>query len=330
MIRARHMIAALLMTALCMPAPARAGGQVHVRPEATVAGRGVTLGDLATFVALAPERAEALAALPLGDAPPLGEQRVLSGDLVRARIHAEDPTLEVHAPDEVRVRPAEREIDDATVRDRVERAARTRMPWRDADVELLDWRLPGSFVVPAAATRLHVRFRERETFVGRVTAELVWLDPDRAASEHVRRSASVEVRVERPVVVAAERVGRGTTLEPGALRVERRDLRRLPEDALHSLEQAVGQRLRVAVRPGAPLLASYLDSEPVIERGDLVAVDAGMGPLRIQLMAKALAAGRLGDVIQLQNPDSRESFPGRVTGPRTAALALPGAPGAGR
>jgi flagella basal body P-ring formation protein FlgA len=245
--------------------------------------------------------------------------------LCGASIVRADPHASASLDEEASAPRADREIDDDLVRDRLERAVRARMPWRDEDVALGGWRLPGGFSVPGGATRLRVRFDPRESFVGHVTAELEWLDPSGTAANRVRRSASVDVRVLRPVVMVTERIARGATIDLEALRVERRDTRRVPEDALRTVDQALGQRLRVAVRPGAPLLASYLDQEPVIDRGDLVAVDAGTGPLRIQLMARALAAGRLGDVIQLQNPTSRETFPARVTGPRTAVLALPGA-----
>ena len=303
---------------------AAAGGHVRVGNEAVVERAEIALADLATFVGLAPETLGALAAISLGPAPELGQSRVLSGAELADRIRAVAPEIEISVPDQITIRPAERQIDAALVQDRLTRAVQARMPWRPEDVKLDRFALPAPFSVPAAATRLRVHFDERETFAGRVTARLEWVDPTHPDRRGVARSASVDVSVERPVVVATAALRRGAVIGDEMVTTERRDLRRVPDDALRSADAAIGQRLLVSVRPGSPIVASYLDAEALVERGDLVAVDAGSGALEILLMARALGRGRKGDIIRLQNPDSRETFPARVTGPRTAELALPG------
>jgi len=172
--------------------------------------------------------------------------------------------------------------------------------------------------------RLQVRFAPGEDFVGRVTVELEMLDPDQPAPRGPRRSASIDVNVQRAVVVAATDLRRGTTLDPESLRVEPRDLEYLPEGTLIEIGAATGQRTRVRVAKGTPLLASYLDAPELVRRGDVLAVHAGEGALALRLEARALEGGRSGEWIRAENPTSRRALMVQITGRGVARLARSG------
>jgi flagella basal body P-ring formation protein FlgA len=218
-----------------------------------------------------------------------------------------------------------RAIEPAWVQARLEEALRRSMPWPLEAAALADWDLPPPFAVPPGATRLLVHFRPGEDFLGRVTAELEFLDLGDAAARRVRRAASVEVAVRLPVVVMRGAARRGDVLAAGALALETRDLRQMPTGVLTETATAVGQRLARNLAAGQVLTRAALDLEPVVERGQNVLVEAGADGLEVRLDARALERGAPGQWIALENPVTRRRFQAEVTGPGSARLGSPAA-----
>jgi flagella basal body P-ring formation protein FlgA len=237
--------------------------------------------------------------------------------------------VQVAAPERIRVRAARRSIEPGWVRERLAAAIRARMPWSEGDVTFRAWRLPERFDVSPSATRLVVRFRPDEDFSGPLTAELDFLDPAEPAALLLRRSAGVEIAVEAPVVVLARAARRGAPLEADALRLERRELTRVPRGSLRELEAAIGQSPARGLVAGQVLVREALAAEPVVQRGDVVAVDTRAGGLEVRVLARALERGAPGQRIRLENPTTRQRFEAEITGPGAASLMLPGV-GAGR
>ena len=216
-----------------------------------------------------------------------------------------------------------RSIDPAYVRARVEQGLRARMPWPAEAVRFESWQLPPPFLVPESARGLRLRIADGEDFVGVVRVALEFFDPARPELSVARSEASVALAVSRPVWIAAAPLARGATLEASMLRSEPRDMRQIPTGAVSDLDAALGQRLKVHVKDGTPLLTSHFDAPELVRRGDLLEVDAGREGFELRVTARALQPGRLGQVIRVENPSSRQSFAVRVTGRGSAALARP-------
>jgi flagella basal body P-ring formation protein FlgA len=295
---------------------------VRVPGDAVVDQGSIRLGDIALVDGLAPELEDAVSALELGPSAAPDEVRALSGHAITERLHAVDAGLAVEIPETVHVRTASREVGPDEVRERLEAAIRHRMPWSGASVRFARWSLPHAFAVPLHAERVLVRFAPGEDFRGRVAAELEFVSRAEPELPGVRRSASTELEVELPVAVAATDLRRGN-LAPGALELEARDLRHLPDDVVTDLEQVAGLRLLRNLSAGTPLRMVHFDTPDLVERGDLILVDAGNDGLELRLQVKALRAGKLGQVIEVENPTSRRRFTVEVTGRASARLALP-------
>lgn len=318
---ARALLAALL---LCCSGPALAQGVVAVRERAAVRGPVIRLGDVGQIEGLPDAQAQALAALELGRAPRPGKERSLSGATLRQLVARQASDVRVDAPERVWVTSARRTIAPAWLRERVAEAIRRRMPWSPDAVELRGWRLPEVFDVSAGATRLVVRFRPDEDFSGPLSAELDFIDPDHPEAPVLRRSAGVEVAVRSPVVVLARAARRGMPLDESALRLERRELSRVPRGALRELADALGQVPARELAAGQVLLRESLVAEPVVQRGDTVVVESRAGALEVRVLARALERGAPGQRIRLENPTTRQRLEAEVTGPGAARLLLPG------
>lgn len=307
---------------------AEAQGVVVISADPSVQGPEIRLAEIARFDALAPERVARLAELSLGRSAAPSRARPFSGAALRLRVLEVDPDVRVEVPDEVRVHTAYREIAPEFVRSHVERAIRHRLPWPSDTVHLSGWRLPESFAVPVSAERTLVHFRTDESFLRRVHVEIELVAAEETQPP-IRRSASVNLRVELPVLITARELRRGAVLGPDDMVREERELGSLPMNVLRDPERAVGLRLARRLAAGTPLVPGYLVSAPLVKRGDPVRIHAERSGLSVVLEARALDAGTLGETIRVENPKTRYRFQVQVSGPGAARMIEPGV-GSGR
>ena len=300
---------------------------VVIPGDATVEGTEIKLGEIAELRGVDTALHDRLATLSLGRAAAPARERVFSGSTLRQRIHRLYPKLHVEVPDQVHVHTAFREITPDLVRSHLERAIRHRMPWSDATVSFSAWRLPEPFAAALPAQRVIVHFRPEESFLRRVHAEIELVEADDAP--RIRRSASVKMSVRLPVVVTTTDLHRGSVLKAEHLRLEQRELGGLPRNVLRDPEHVTGLQLARALGAGTPLVPGYLRSEPLVKRGYTVVIVAEGTGLSVQLEARALEAGGLGETIRFENRKTRYRFQAEVTGSGRARLYAPGV-GSGR
>jgi flagella basal body P-ring formation protein FlgA len=318
------MILLLVVLIACLSGGALAAEVVAFSERAEVAGGPVTVGDVAVIDGDDAELMARIVAAPLGRAPAPGRERELTAAALAQLVHRIAPEALVDAPERVRLVRASRRIEPDWVRTRLEQAVRLRMPWPGDSVELGSWELPERFEVGQSARRLLVHFRDDEDFVGRVRADLEFVDPARPAAQRIRRSAGLEIRVQLPVVVARRDLRRGDTLDESSMGLELRELSRLPRGTTREVGELLGQRLARAVDKGQVIAFDALAAEPIVRRGQAVIVEAGDAGLDVRIEARALERGARGQLIQLENPVTRRRFHAELTGPGAARLPLPG------
>lgn len=114
------------------------------------------------------------------------------------------------------------------------------------------------------------------------------------------------------MVVAARQLAGNTVLTADDLQVVKHEVAQAAGQPLTRISEAVGKRLRAAVRPGVPIRASQLVSVPVVVSGQLVTIIAESGGMRITVAGRARSSGGIGDLIRVQNLLSHKEFPARV------------------
>ncbi|MFD1333184.1 flagellar basal body P-ring formation chaperone FlgA, partial [Methylopila musalis] len=81
------------------------------------------------------------------------------------------------------------------------------------------------------------------------------------------------------------------------------------------LAAARGMALRRPMREGQALRAPDLIRPQHVERGGFVTLVYGLGGMSLSLKAKALQSGAQGDLVAVQNIQSKRTVTGVVTGP---------------
>ena len=121
----------------------------------------------------------------------------------------------------------------------------------------------------------------------------------------------VRVRLAAPLVIAAEDLKPGRTIEAAQVRVETREGFPRP-GMLSSVESALGKRPRQAIRMGTPLCAASLEPAPDVSRGEDVTVEISSGAAHFELEARAERAASVGQRVAVRNPFSNQRFFARV------------------
>ncbi|MEM7406014.1 MAG: flagellar basal body P-ring formation chaperone FlgA [Pseudomonadota bacterium] len=130
----------------------------------------------------------------------------------------------------------------------------------------------------------------------------------------------VYVSLPGEVLVATRFVARGAFLEPGDVRLESRDLARLPngyyersEKRSDGLPPVFGMRVKRALRPGNVVTPRSLAPPLLVRRGKRVTIIAGVHGIEIRAAGKALRDGARGDIVTVQNLASRRTVEGVVS-----------------
>ena len=134
----------------------------------------------------------------------------------------------------------------------------------------------------------------------------------------------LDIKVERPVVVAVEPIKAGERISADKLKVERRMVGYRESDALSKVEEAVGKVASEFIPKGAIVRKRHLRAPVVVRRGDLVIIVAICGPIKVTARGKAVENGRLGDYIEVENLRSKRRIFAEVVSPGVVMVKVRG------
>jgi flagella basal body P-ring formation protein FlgA len=309
-----RLAAALLLAAGSALAGPR--GRIAVRPEATVQGDTIRLGDIA--VVEGGESAE-LAALALGPAPGAGESRTLDGaavlDAVRRHVGLDGVTYTI--PGAVRVRRATQEVPESAVRAAVEAFLAESLGAAGPDAVLHAVEVPGPLRIPAGPYRVRVVPPPGAALLGRVRLQIELLLDDRAVKTVW---ATADIGLNGFVVVARRPVARGEKLAADDLTLDQRDLSRVARGVVTDLAEATGTVAQAPIVPFTPIKREQLAAAAAVHRGDVVLLIAERGRLRITAAGEVREDAGVGQQVRVVNRASRKDLVGRVIDGATVAV----------
>lgn len=132
--------------------------------------------------------------------------------------------------------------------------------------------------------------------------------------DKVVRNTSVPVEVEAlaDLVVAVRPLERGEVIREGDVTLLKRDLSSAPARVCRETAEAVGKKVRVAIRANMPVRSDFLEKVPIVRYGQLVTIVAENGALRVTALGKAKGFGAEGDLVTVQNLGSNKDVQGKI------------------
>lgn len=186
-----------------------------------------------------------------------------------------------------------------------------RLLFDDRDKELLD--------TPAANRRVDIQPTNTATASTRVGLRTYVFSGDRLV---IQRTISVEVLVRRTVLTAVASIPRGHEIDPSDFTAS--EQWHAPSAAVPcTAEQAVGAVVKARINAGQVIAEASIEAPIVVKKGDIVEVHCLAGAVHLKAArARALAAGRDGEIVSFQLEGSKHSFKARMSGRGTAVLVL--------
>jgi flagella basal body P-ring formation protein FlgA len=120
--------------------------------------------------------------------------------------------------------------------------------------------------------------------------------------------------------VAAEALKPGRKIEARQVRTTTGTCFPLHAADMPPAEQIAGMTPLRPIAAGSELRLDLLDGSHEVNRGDAVRIEVRSGAALLALTARALTAGRSGEIISVRNPESNRTFQARVTGKGTAIV----------
>lgn len=325
-------VAAGVGLALCAPA---GGAGIRLWPDAVVREPVVRLADVAHLEGFAEaSQREALADLVVMESVPPGAHVVVEMAAVRERLRSAGVHLgEVDLYGAVRcavVRPVDPDAGDVKSPDGsgAQRAQDRPVTLADAIRAFFAERLGAlgghvevdlavadaarsALEMPVEAGQYRIEPRGEE-LLGVVPVDVQVMLPDQP-----RQVIPVltQVRLVRSVVVAREPINRGQVIEAEDVTLEERVVKRMRQVGIGDPAAVVGQQARRFIERGEMILERDISPRPLVRRGDPVTVWQRSGGLQIRTAGRALSEGTWGEVVEVKNVASGESFRARVVGP---------------
>ncbi|WP_146144776.1 flagellar basal body P-ring formation chaperone FlgA [Phreatobacter cathodiphilus] len=318
MSRARRLLLATLLCGIALPATAQSGRPV-LRLDVTVAGEVVRLGDLF-------ENAGRHADVAVFRSPDPGHTgQVPAWRIVEAARRA---GLEPESADrnrEVTVTRDARTVPLAEMEEKIATGLAGTLGLSDSSrIQVVFDRGTRPLVVEREASgQIDILRLEHDPRSGRFDAVLGIRGSGRSErTGGFRVNGTANELVE--FVVPARTIGRGEVVRTSDLTVERRPRSALPgmtADTIVSLGQAVGMAARRPLSPERPFRTADLMKPELVERNANVLIVVELPGLSLTMRGKALEAGAEGDVIQVENMQSRKKLQAVVTGLNRVSLA---------
>ena len=133
---------------------------------------------------------------------------------------------------------------------------------------------------------------------------------------------TVDVALRRQVVVTIRQLHRGQILTPDDLTSQSQWLDSDRVQPVTNLLRAVGQSTTRLLRSGAILQTNDIAPRLLVERGQLVTIRAVSGDIVVKFTARATENGAAGQIIEVRNPRSRETYTVRVVGPQETEMRI--------
>jgi flagella basal body P-ring formation protein FlgA len=132
--------------------------------------------------------------------------------------------------------------------------------------------------------------------------------------------ATAEIEVNQEVVVSNHSLKRYDFITQDDVRLEKMNIAELPPGVITDLQEVIGKRTKRMVEEGTPLRLRFIETPPLVKRGDLVTILAESEALKITTQGVVTESGCAGEMVKVINVNSRKELFARVRDARTVEV----------
>jgi flagella basal body P-ring formation protein FlgA len=318
-IAVRNLAASLFL--LCALAPIGAcraqEATVVLKARAELAGATFQLGDIAEVRSTDPRLANELREIPVGKTPRIGYTQSVRRDDLADLLARRDPrwraALAWSGATAVNVVAiGGQQIDTGALIDAAAQALRSAIGDRYASLRISPVGTLDALTVPTGIWQAVTQVvAGTGVTVAKRMSVLVHISVNGQPYRTIPLWFTVEAN--RSVAVADADMPAGESLRPEKFSSRVVDVTQLAADPVLPESIAPTMRLRQPLARGALLLGSHVEARPHVTRHQSVEIKVVSGPIRIETTGVALTDGRIGELVRVRNPASKEPpFSARV------------------
>jgi flagellar basal body P-ring formation protein FlgA len=280
-----------------------------LRPDITVQSEIITFGDLVSDLPANLRTLPAFRAPALGETGTIQVQRILD----TAELNA-IPAMERGAFAQVVVTRASRRVTLNEVEIAVRYALEERhgIDGRSLAVQF-DGGVPALSVEPELNAAVVAQDLVYDARLRRVSATITVPGSAAMRLKPLRLNGQLVETVD--VVVPLRAIAKGDAIASSDLTTEKRPRDGVIGDVAGDLTMAIGKIAKRQLSAGQPVRLSDIFRQEVVSKGDLVTITFEARGLVLSMRGKANEAGTAGDVITVQNLQSKRPVQGTITGP---------------
>ena len=297
----------VFMLTLC-PVASAAAVTVSVKADARVRGPWLTLGDIADVGGEAKERVKQLREVKLGEAPAPGTTWQMTPELLKPKLvatQADFSDISWSVPANFKITTLSQRVSGREISE----LAQAYLMKLSVGATLSLVEVPADFQAPEGKLEL---VPELTGPIHYNIPTTVYVAVRTDAVGYVKVPVLFEVKRYLDVVVATVSMNAGDIVSAQSVRQERMDAGKLTPGYLTELGKVVGLQLRYAVAPGTVIGERNLMRPILIQRGEVVQVRARIGEMEVSASGVALSPGAFGDVIRVQNTNTKKILTGHV------------------
>lgn len=308
-----RVILSILIIMFLMPV-AWAAVTVTIAPEQTVNGPMLTLGAIAEVSGEDEAKVKALRSLPLGTAPKPGSRLVLTRELLGARMLATGTDLSGitwNVPDNIIIIASFQIVPGIKIADAASEALIKRLNVAEDKRELELIGFSSDLNAPVGDIRLSAELPYGIRKSG-PTIVNVTVSSDGRVYEKI--SLRYNVKVYEDIIIAAKPIAPHEPLTTDNLTYQRTDVTRITGSYFTDISRLNGLNAKRAIATGALISDISLEKPILVKRGSNVTITARSGDMAITAFGEALQDGTEGQVIRVQNTNSKRIVAAKVVG----------------
>lgn len=307
--------------------PGIAGAQgltVKVAADTIVTGPQIILGEVAEIEGDDPARVETLSQMNLGQTPPPGQSITLSMETFGARLlnskGADLSGIDWQVPPYVKITSASQKLSGDKIVAEAQNYIFSQFKGQSADDLIVspigkqnDLALPPGDVSLTVSAPQGIRF-----------GGPAGINVNVSVNGQLITTARVRFQVDlfEEVVVTVQPISSGTTLTLDNLKMERRNLSRSNSslEFITDINKVLGLAARRSVGTGIILDSSMITKPVILQRGQTVTIVAQRGGIEIRTSGVARQDGYEGQLIRVQNIDSKKMLSAKVINSETVRV----------
>lgn len=310
-----------LIGVLCLAASGEARGvTIAVNEESLVRGPSITIGEVAAVQGDDRQIVAQVQAIVIGQSPPAGEERFLSGDYIVTRLKQHGFALDkwtLKIPPKLRIVRAFQRLEARDMEAAVQREIKRQMPWEPKAITIREIRGIESVVLPPGDVQYDILFPGRTDFLGPTSFSLL-LRIDGNVEKRLYGTAYIETVLD--VVFVVRPIAKHDVIVRGDVKLQQATFSRSPPSIFTRVEDVIGKRARRSLRTNQMLRTREIESQPLVQKGSTVFIVAESAQLKISVMGEALEPGDKGETIRVRNTTSRREVRAVVVDNKTVKV----------